>query len=140
MLTAEQLQEIQERIDQGDTFLNSGNFARALELYQQAASLIPEPKGDYEISLPVLTAIGEALFYSGRYSDALSVFRRAAKSPGGIENPLVHLRLGQAYYELGDFDSAGDELTRAYMLTGEDIFQGEDEKKYFDYLKTRIEI
>src|SRR5215469_9546950 len=107
MLTAEQLQEIQERIDQGDTFLNSGDFDRALELYQQAVALIPEPKADYEISLPALTAIGEALFYSGRYSEASSAFRKATKSPGGIENPLVHLRLGQAYYELGDLDRAG---------------------------------
>jgi tetratricopeptide (TPR) repeat protein len=140
MLTSQQLQDIQERIDQGDAFLNGGYFARALELYQRAASLIPEPKTDYEISLSVFTAIGEALFYSQRYPDALSVFRSAAKSVGGIENPLVHLRLGQTYYELGDLDSAGDELTRAYMLDGAEIFQGEDERKYFDFLKTRIDI
>jgi tetratricopeptide (TPR) repeat protein len=137
MLPPQLLDDIQARIDQGDEFLNADDFPQALELYGQALSLIPEPRYQYEIALPAFTALGEALFFSGRYPDALSAFREAAKSPGGIENPLVHLRMGETYYELGDFERAADALTRAYMLEGRTLFDGEDEK-YFSFLASRL--
>ena len=65
---------------------------------KKALSSIPEPKEMYEISLPAFTALGEAYFYMQDYDNALSAFRKAFKTPGGIDNPLLHLRLGQAYY------------------------------------------
>jgi tetratricopeptide (TPR) repeat protein len=132
-------EEIQSILDEGDDFLDTDHFAAALDKYQQAAALIPEPKYDYDISLPVFTAIGEALFFAEQYSKALDVFKETLKMPGAVENPLSHLRLGQTYYELGDFDRAADELMRAYMLDGEDIFR-RDGEKYLAFLATRISL
>jgi hypothetical protein len=60
------------------------------------------------------------------------------RCPGAIGNPFLHLRLGQVQFELGDLTRAADELTRAYMGAGEDIFQ-EQAPKYFEFLKTRIQ-
>ena len=57
----------------------------------------------------------------------------------GLGNPYVHLRLGQAYFELGNFDKSADELSRAYMGAGMDIFM-EDDGKYLEFLETREEL
>jgi hypothetical protein len=53
-----------------------------------------------------------------------------------IGNPFLHLRLGQCQFELGNFDRAADELTRAHVGAGAEIFEGAD--KYFTFLKTRL--
>lgn len=137
MLSADVLEKINALIDEGDNCLNVDDFSTALGRYQQAAGMLPEPKYQFDIALPVYTAIGEAHYYSGQFAQALDAFRMAMKAPGGIENPLTHLRLGQTYYELGDLDKSADELTRAYMLDGARIFDGEDEK-YLSFLSKRI--
>jgi len=139
MLPNKLLNDIQAKIDQGDEFLNTDDFTQAVELYRQGLSLIPEPKHLHDISLPAFTALGEAYFYSGNYRKALSAFREALKAPGGVENPLLHLRLGQTYYESGDLNRAADSLTRAYALDGRDVFEGEDDK-YLSFLATQIEL
>lgn len=137
MISTNVLKKIDALIDEGDDYLNADDFSTALGRYQRAAGMIPEPKHQFDIALPVFTAIGEAYYYSGQYAQALEAFKLAMKAPGGVENPLTHLRLGQAYYELGDFDKSADELTRAYMLGGSKIFDGEDEK-YLSFLSQRI--
>jgi hypothetical protein len=53
-------------------------------------------------------------------------------------NPFLHLRLGQCRFELGDLDRAADELARAYMGDGEDVFEDEA-PKYLAFLKTRLQ-
>jgi hypothetical protein len=58
--------------------------------------------------------------------------------PDALGNPFLHLRLGQCRFELGDLDRAADELARAYMADGEDVFDGED-PKYLAFLKTRLQ-
>ncbi|MFN8712900.1 MAG: hypothetical protein ACK5Z2_08605 [Bacteroidota bacterium] len=54
-------------------------------------------------------------------------------------NPLVHLNKGVCHFELDEPDQAADSFTRAYMLEGEAVF-GKIDIKYFEFLKTRIEI
>src|SRR3954447_25288356 len=120
MLPISLLDDIQAGIDDGDAFLNADAFTQAVESYQKALSMIPDPKYLHYISLPAFTALGEAHYYSGNYPEALSAFREALKAPGGVENPLLQLWLGQAYYESGELDRAADSLTRAYALDGRD--------------------
>jgi tetratricopeptide (TPR) repeat protein len=139
MLPASLIDEIQSKLDQGDACLDADEFAAAIAFCQQAVSLIPAPKHSHDISLSAFTALGEAYFFSGYYQDALAAFSEALKSPGGVENPLLHLRRGQAYFENGDPDRAADSLTRAYALDGRDVFDGEDDK-YLSFLATKIEL
>lgn len=75
----------------------------------------------------------------GDYNRALDAFRFVIVSPDRLGNPFIHLRLGQCQFEPGHFDKAADELTRAYMGAGPDIFEGEDAKS-FDFLATRIRL
>lgn len=130
---------VQSKIDDGDEFLNGGDFPRATELYLNAIALIPDPKEDHWVSLPAYTALGESHFYAGNYDNALKAYRMAIKAPGGVENPLIHLRFGQAYYELGDLNRAADSFTRAYALDGRAVFDREDEK-YLRFLGTQIDL
>ena len=101
--------------------LDAGEFDKALEAYRAAADLIPDPKEGWEASTWIFTAIGETLFFNGEYAEALQNLRVAVVSPDGLGNPLVHLRLGEVYYELDDFERAGDVLARAYMGGGKEI-------------------
>jgi hypothetical protein len=54
-------------------------------------------------------------------------------------NPFIHLRLGQAQLELGNEERAADELMRAFMGGGHEIFESDDQK-YLDFLRTRADI
>jgi hypothetical protein len=58
--------------------------------------------------------------------------------PGTIGNPWVHLRLGQVRFELGQLELATDELARAYMGGGRDVFEGQD-PKYFELVERVLE-
>jgi tetratricopeptide (TPR) repeat protein len=55
------------------------------------------------------------------------------------DNPSVHFNKGLCHFELNELDHAANSFTLAYMLEGEDVFK-DQESKYFDFLKTRIEI
>lgn len=56
--------------------------------------------------------------------------------PDALGNPFLHLRLGQAQLNLGNEDRAADELMRAYMGGGPEVFEIED-GRYLAFLKTR---
>jgi tetratricopeptide (TPR) repeat protein len=132
-------QSMDELCREGDDRLDAGEFDEALAAYRAAAELIPDPKEGWEASTWIFTAIGEALCFKGEYAEALQNLRVAVVSPDGLGNPLIHLRLGEAYYELDDFEKAGDELTRAYMGGGKEIF-GTEDPKYINFLATKIEL
>jgi tetratricopeptide (TPR) repeat protein len=122
---------------EGDRLADEGKYDQAIAAYSQAWKLIPEPATDWHASTWILAAIGDASFRGGYYTSAMQAFEYAMRCPDAIGNPFLHLRLGQCYLEKGVPDSAADQLTRAYMAEGKQIFESEDEK-YFEFLKTRI--
>lgn len=130
---------IHERITQlsreGDDLADNGRYREAVEKYLQAFELLPEPKTDWEACTWLLAAIGDANFNSKNYEQASAALNDAMHCPGAIGNPFIHLRLGQSQFELGNLDRANDELARAYMGAGKEIFANED-PKYFAHLKT----
>jgi tetratricopeptide (TPR) repeat protein len=138
MLSPKTQREMDTLCREGDEHLDAGKFDAALNAYRAAEKLLPYPKEDWEASTWIFTAIGEALFFKGEFSEALKNLRRAVACPGGLGNPVVHLRLGEVHFELSDFDQAADELTRAYMGAGKEIFSSEDQK-YLNFLATKID-
>lgn len=129
------LAKIVELCRVGDTHLDADEFNKAQAHYKRAWALLPEPKTDWEAATWIQAAVGDAYFFAGWFAEAQEAFRLTARCPNGIGNPFLHLRRGQVAFELGDMDTAGQELTLAYMGEGRNIFEGED-AKYFDYLKT----
>ena len=63
----------------------------------------------------------------------------AVMCPKGLGNPFIHLRLGQCQFERGNLERAADELMRAYMWSGADIFAKED-PGYLLFLGTVVDL
>ncbi|WP_447528671.1 hypothetical protein [Vreelandella sp. TE19] len=123
----------------GDQLASTQRYEEAIAEYNKAWSLIPEPKNDWEAATWVLAAIADSCFLAGYNTSAREALEYAMTCPGAIGNPFLHLRYGQVLYELNIKEKASDELIRAYMGGGEEIFSLEDEK-YFLFLKTVAKI
>lgn len=131
-------EKIQQFSAEGDQLAEESKYSEALERYWQAWDLIPEPKADWEAATWLLAAIGDSNFLSEDYQAGADNLSTAMRYPGGIGNPFLHLRLGQCQFEIGNEDRAADELARAYMAAGHQIFEDQD-PKYFEFLKTRLD-
>lgn len=130
--------EIKRRCALGDGHVQRAEYPQALTQYWAAWDLLPEPKTEWEAATWILGAVGDANFASGDYVAGRDNLSNAMSCPGAIGNPFLHLRLGQCQFELGNLDRAADELIRAYMGAGADIFAQEDEK-YIAFLQTRAD-
>ncbi|MCP2067939.1 tetratricopeptide repeat protein [Pseudomonas laurylsulfatiphila] len=131
--------EIKKLCGDGDLLAESGHFEDAVAQYNKALALIPFPKNDWEAATWILAAIADACFLSGLTTSAYEALQYAMTCPGGIGNPFLHLRLGQVLLDDGQGDRAADELMRAYMGAGLEIFAAED-ARYLIFLKTRAEL
>ena len=137
-LSAESHEQIQALCAAGDELAEEEQFAAALAKYWEAWDLLPEPQTGWEAATWILAAIGDANFLGGDFTAGRDNLQLAMHCTGAIGNPFLHLRLGQCQFELGDEDRAADELARAYMGAGAEIFDQEDDK-YFAFLKTRLQ-
>ncbi len=121
----------------GDGLLDDDDLEGAIACYEEALALVPEPKTDWEAATWIFTAIGDCRFHLGAFDTAREALLQAVAAPDGLGNPFVHLRLGQAQFELGQLDRSADELARAYMGGGPEIFDDED-PKYWDFIRTKL--
>ncbi|WP_353631294.1 tetratricopeptide repeat protein [Pseudomonas canadensis] len=132
-------EKIKEYCLSGDMLAEQGNHEEAIVQYNRAWRSVPEPKNSWEASTWILAAIADACFLSGYKGSARDALQYAMTCPGGIGNPFLHLRLGQVYLDEGQEDSAADELMRAYMGAGPEIFANES-LHYLNFLKTRAKL
>lgn len=130
-------ERVRDLCRQGDAFAEQGLYSAALAPYWAAWELLPEPRSDWQAGTWILGSIGDANFLAGDFAAGRDNLSLAMHGPDAIGNPFLHLRLGQCLYETGDLDRAADELTRAYLGGGADLFDGAD--RYLSFLKTRIE-
>lgn len=68
--------------EKGDAYFEKDKYQRAVEKYQKALSLAPEPKVDWEASTWIYVALGEVYYYCSQYSEAMIYFGEAEKCPG----------------------------------------------------------
>lgn len=132
-------QRIMKICEIGDRYVEEGDLSEAIARYREAWSLIPEDWTEWEASTWILSSVGEVYFRKREFDEALDRYSRATLCPNGLGNPYIHLRLGQLHLELGQLKQAGDELTRAYMGAGEEIFQDED-PKFLAFLRNIIRV
>ncbi|MBK3509524.1 tetratricopeptide repeat protein [Pseudomonas sp. MF6747] len=135
-LDADLHEKIKDYSRVGDALAEEEKYEEAVAQYNNAWQLIPEPKNDWEASTWILAAIADACFLSGYKGSARDALEYAMTCPGGVGNPFLHLRLGQVYLDEGQEDRAADELMRAYMGAGPEIFANES-SHYLSFLKTR---
>lgn len=117
----------------------NGQFKEAIDAYQQGLDLLPEPKTDWNAFTLLHIGLGESYAYLGAYKQVIIAFQQAFLGPKALHTddmPWIHLRLGQAHYELGHIEEAKQQLTLAYMGGGREIFVDKEDAKYFEFLKT----
>lgn len=132
-------ERIKRHCADGDAHSAVGRFREALQEYNSAWKLVPEPKKEWNASTWILGAIGDAAFQGGWAKPARDALEYAMHCPEAIGNPYLHLRLGQVLFDADEHDRAADELMRAYLGAGEEIFSTEDDR-YLAFLRTRAEI
>ena len=137
-LAAETHSRIKQLCAQGDRLARERLYDQAVEKYQKAFHLLPEPVTEWEAATWILAAIGDARFLQKDFKNALSPLLDAMHCPGGIGNPFIHLRLGQVQFELGNDLPAKDELARAYMGGGKEIFAAEH-PKYWNVVTSNLQ-
>lgn len=124
---------------EGDDLARAGEFRDAIARYNQAWALIPEPRYEWRASTWVLAAIADASFLGGYRTTARDALDYVMYCPDAIGNPFLHLRRGQVLYDDSQLDAAADELMRAYMGAGREVFADEN-PKYIRFLATRADI
>lgn len=126
--------KIEELSKEGNAAIEEDDLDYALECFENALELIPDPKEIFSAATWLYAGMGEVYFLSYDYEQSLEVFQKALQSCGGEENPYISYMLGASYYELGQTDTAKTYLQKAYDMAGEHIFKGDGEK----YLKLVI--
>jgi tetratricopeptide (TPR) repeat protein len=135
-LDAAVYEAIKAHCAKGDGFAATRAFEAAIAEYNKAWRLVPEPCNEWTASTWILAAIADAAFLGGYLTSAREALQYAMTCPGAIGNPFLHLRYGQVLLDAGESDAAADELIRAYMGAGQDIFTSEN-PRYLAFLKTR---
>jgi hypothetical protein len=116
---------------------NSDGRARAYQLAIDAIGAAEAARVE-AVFVDLFQLLGDVYFQSEDFETALRAYGDAVASKDGLGNPAVHLRLGKAQFELRNEARAADELCRAYMGGGSEIFSAEP-PKYFEFLKTKIQ-
>jgi tetratricopeptide (TPR) repeat protein len=122
----------------GDTHAEKGNYEAALADFWAAWDLLPDPPTDWAAATWILGSVGDANFLSGDYAAGRDNLSIALTCPDGLGNPFLHLRLGQCQYELGEYGPAADNLARAFMTAGGEIFANGG-TKYLQFLTAFLE-
>ncbi len=131
-------EEIKRLCAAGDVLANERNFAAALKEYWAAWELLPEPKFDWQAATWILGTIGDVNYQAGDYEAGRNNLSNSMLCPGAFGNAFLHLRLGQCEFELNSLDRAADDLARAFIVQGKEIFKQED-PKYLEFVKSRLE-
>jgi len=124
--------------EQGDEYAEREQFTSALKLYEEALSLVPEPKTDWEAATWLYVAIGDAWYNKQQFENAMNAYQKALMSPDGNTNPYVWFCIGQVYFEERNLEKAKTHFMSAYMLDGDEIFQDEN-PAYFALIKDEAE-
>lgn len=127
-------QRISRFCDIGDELAARGAFLQAIDAYRHARSLLPEPLSQWQAATWIAAAIGDTHFLAGHYKAAHDELHAALAGnfPGAQGNAFIHMRLGQAAFELGQHAQAAAELHRAHVADSA-VFAGEN-SKYLAFL------
>ena len=132
-------EKIQKLCAAGDELAGAKQYSEAVVEYAKAWLFVPDPKNEWEAATWILAALADVYFLAGQNVSAREALGLAMTCPGAIGNPFIHMRYGQVLYDAGELDAAADELMRAYMGAGSDIFVTED-PRYLVFLKTRAKL
>ena len=129
-------EDIDALAEKGNERMDAEDYLGAVEFFDLAWTMLPEPKTQWPQATWLLASIGDAHVLRGDFQTAHAALTTCMHCPEALGNPFIHLRLGQAQFELGNEPRAADELMRAYMGAGPEIFADED-PKYIEFLASK---
>src|SRR5262249_45220912 len=138
-LSDELYAEIQRLCSEGDDLAAEGNLEEALQRFQAAWQLLPEPQVDWSAALWLLGAIGDVQFQRSDFVAGRDALMTAMKFFDEAKaNPFLRMRLGQCMYELGEQREAANWLAGAFITEGMKLFDNED-PKYSAFIKSQLD-
>jgi hypothetical protein len=133
--------KVPDKVDQlftkGEEFADDEEYTKALDRFQAAWNLLPEPKDDQEPAIQVLAAIADCHFYLGAWDACREAVQHAFRCGAELDNPFLRLRLGQSLYELGDEREAANWLVPVYLTEGREPFE-DDDPKYLEFFRNKL--
>lgn len=138
ILNAEDEAHVERLSEEGNLLVDIDDYKGALGKFTAALNVLPSPKQQWEAALWLYASVGDMHLFLEDYQQAADNYYNALNCPDGQESGFVHLRLGEALFELKNDKVAVDHLLRAYMLEGKEIFE-EEEEKYFAFLQQNVE-
>ncbi|HEU0053187.1 MAG TPA: tetratricopeptide repeat protein [Longimicrobium sp.] len=136
MLPPDIQDEVDRLAEEGNAWMDTGEYVQALAAFRRGIEVLPPPRDRWDAAMWFLAGIGDALWFLGRHVNARPIWDDAIVFVGGFGNAFVHLRRGQTMYELGDYGEAANELLRALLLGGAELF-ADDSRKYWDFITSR---
>lgn len=127
-LDATQQEQIRTLCADGYALYDTHDMRGALRKFYQAWVIFPKPQTDFVEAGWVLTAIGDAYFRNQQFTQGREALASALHCEGLIDNPFIHMRLGQCLLELGHHRQACAHLTTAYQRAGRRLFDKEAPK------------
>lgn len=136
-----------ELAEKGHQARMARRYDEAIQLWEEALYLIPDPKNAYLETAWFSAAIGDIYIVKKMYSKALEYFKKVFDilQEETYQDAFTMRSMGEIYYEMGDEKCSAQYLLKAYLLEGEEIFQLDfykeiDHKKYFHFLKTHVDL
>ena len=91
--------DIDALAQQGNDRMDEEDYLGAVELFDRAWDLLPEPKTQWPQATWLLASIGDAHVLRGDFETAHAALTTCMHCPEALGNPFIHLRLGQAQFE-----------------------------------------
>lgn len=132
-------QMIDNLCQKGDQYAQIDQLDDALDQYEAAWELLPDPKDQWPAATWILMAIGDTYFEKRDFLSAMETLRESLKMPDGDSNAFILLRLGQCLFETGNLAAAAEVFEAAFRQQGVELFADED-PRYLDFLKTQLGI
>ena len=97
----------QALFEQARTAFDAADFYGAAELFEEFLQRHP----GHALAAYARYWLGEARYMQGRYRDAIGEFEALLQEPVGPWHPVARLKVGYAWFELGDYARAREVLT-----------------------------
>ena len=136
-LPSELSRMIDDLCRKGDQFAQIDQLDDAIEKFEAAWGLLPEPKNQWPAATWILMAAGDVYFEKHDYVSACDTLREALHSPDGEQNPFLWLRLGQSLFEVGNLNDSANALESAWRIGGAELFADED-PKFLHFVQTQL--
>lgn len=129
--------KILELCKDGNKHMDNLEYTLAIEKYNNALELLPEPKFKWEAAAWIYSALGDSYFALKDYVNAENYYFNVLSIFKDKTNSFFLFRIGQCFFELGDEKQGTEYLLKSYLLDKEKFFIESDEK-YYNAIKNRI--